>query len=467
MNIFRRHKNNKRKQNNQSGLRLISLGGWGTVTQNLFAYQYNNEILIIDCGVGFPEEETTRGDLLVADVDYLVRNREKIKGIIITHGHEDHYGGLPFILPKLNRKIPIYASRLTTALIKEKLDEYGQSVEINLIDSREKVNLGSFNLDFIYLTHSIPDTFGVAIKTPIGTILHMGDYKFDWTPVMGSISDVGKIATIGNQGVVCLVSDCLRSEKAGFTLSEAMVEDSLEREMRNCRGRVLITTISSNVSRWQQALNVSVKYNRKVILVGRSIEKIFKIASRLGYLNIPKETIVPMKKLNSLPKEKVSLFVAGSQAQTGSALDRITRGEYKGLEIQPDDKVVFSSPDYIPGTQLAINKLVDNLSRQGADVAYSDILDDLHVSGHAAQGDLALMIGLARPYYLVPIGGAFRQMRQYALLAERMGYREEEIILPNRNDTVEMTAKGQVKIGSPLIGKTHLVKSRSNRRKHR
>ncbi len=329
------------------------------------------------------------------------------------------------------------------------------------------MSLGSFNLDFVYLTHSIPDTFAVAINTPIGIILHVSDFKFDWTPVMGSVSDVGKIASLGNQGVVCLVSDCLRSEKTGFTLSETMVEDSLEREMRHCQGRVFITTISSNVSRWQQAVNVSVKYGRKVVLAGRSIEKIFKVASQLGYLKVPRGVLVPLKGIKNLPKDKVSLLVAGSQAQTGSALDRITAGEFRGLEIEPDDKVIFSSPDYIPGTQLAINKLIDELSRQGADVAYSDILDDLHVSGHASQGELSLMIGLARPHYVLPIGGAFRQMKQYALLAEKMGYTEEQIVLPDRHDTVEITGEGRVKLGPKLRGKTYLVKSKSRRKRQR
>jgi len=457
----------KKTETTPSSLRIISLGGWGKVTQNLFVYHYGNEILVVDCGVGFPDEESPQGDLLVADVDYLVKNREKIQGIVITHGHEDHYGGLPFVLPKLNRQIPIYASRLTAALIREKLDEYRQSAKINLIDSREKVNLGNFDLDFVYLTHSIPDTFGVAITTPIGMVLHISDYKFDWTPVMGSLADVGKLTTFGNQGVVCLISDCLRSEKTGYTLSEAMVEDSLEREMRGCQGKVFITTISSNVSRWQQALNVSVKYGRQVALVGRSIEKIFKIASRLGYLKVPKGVLVDVKKVKSLPKEKVSLFVAGSQAQTGSALDRITAGEFKGIEIEPEDKVIFSSPDYIPGTQLAIHKLIDELSRLGADVAYSDILDDLHVSGHAAQGELSLMIGLVRPKYLLPIGGAYRQMRQYALLAQKMGYYEEQIILPDRGNIVEITSEGKVKLGFQLPSKTHLVKSKSKKRRKR
>ncbi|MBU3957226.1 ribonuclease J [Patescibacteria group bacterium] len=461
MEFFRKQKNKDKKQN----LRIISLGGWGKVTQNLFVYQYQDEILVVDCGVGFPDEESPEGDLLVADVDYLVKNQNKIQAIVITHGHEDHYGGLPFVLPKLNRQIPIYAPRLAAALIREKLDEYRQQAKINLIDSRQKVDLGNFHLDFIHMTHSIPDTFSLAIKTPVGTILHISDFKFDWTPVTGSISDVGKLATIGSQGVVCLLSDCLRSEKDGYTLSESMIEDSLEREIRNCQGKVFITTISSNVSRWQQALNVSVKYRRQVALVGRSIEKIFKIATRLGYLKIPKGILVPTKKINGLPKQEISLFVAGSQAQKGSALERITAGEFREIQIEPGDKVIFSSPDYIPGTQLAIHKLIDELSRLGATVSYSDILDDLHVSGHAAQGELSLMISLTRPNFLVPIGGAFRQMRQYAILAQKMGYFEEQIILPDRNDTLEITAAGQVKLGPRISRKTHLVKSKSRKRR--
>lgn len=454
------------KKNNQQNLKIMSLGGWGKVTQNLFVYQYGNEILVVDCGVGFPDKETTQGDLLVADVEYLVKNRDKIRGIVLTHGHEDHCGGLPFVLPKLNRRIPIYASRLTAALIKEKLDEHQQQAEIKLIDSRQKVNLGSFDLEFVYMTHSIPDTFGVIIKTPIGIILHMSDFKFDWTPVMGSVSDVGKIATISNQDVVCLVSDCLRSEKSGYTLSESMIEDSLEREMRDCQGKVLVTTISSNVSRWQQALNVSVKYGRRVALVGRSVEKIFKIATRLGYLKVPRGVLVETRKINSLPKNKISLFVAGSQAQVGSALDRITAGKFKEVQIQPGDKVIFST-DYIPGSEVAIHKLIDNLSRLGASVSYSDILDDLHVSGHAARAELALLIGLVRPNYLIPIGGAFRQMRQYSLLAQKMGYAREKVILPGRDETIEITAKGQLRMGPRFPSRARLVKSRSRSRRKR
>lgn len=451
----------------QPSLKIISLGGWGKVTQNLFVYQYQNEILVVDCGVGFPNEESPQGDLLVADDTYLVENQNKIRGIVITHGHEDHFGGLPFVLPKFNRQIPIYASRLTAALIKEKLDEYHQEAKINIIDSRKKVDLGNFHLDFVYVTHSIPDTFNLAIKTPIGTVFHASDFKFDWTPVMGPISDVGKIATIGNQGVICLLSDSLRSEKPGYTLSESMVEDSLEREIRDCQGKVFITTMSSNVSRWQQALNVSVKYGRKVALIGMSIEKIFKIADQLNYLRIPKGILVGIEEINSLPRNKICLFVAGSQAQTGSALDRIVSGEFREIQVEQDDKVIFSA-DYIPGNELAIHKLIDGLSRLGAAVSYSEILDDLHVSGHAAQAELSLMIGLVRPQFLVPIGGAFRQMRQFEILAQRMGYPEEQVILPDKNDTIEITSDGRVRLGHKFSSWSRFVKSKSRkRRKHR
>ena len=456
----------KLKTKNNPKLRIISLGGWGKITQNLFVYQYQDDILVVDCGVGFPDEELPEGDLLVADVSYLVKNQDKIRGIVITHGHEDHYGGLPFVLPQLKQFVPIYASRLTAALIKEKLEEYQQQAKINLLHSNQKINLGNFRLSFVYVTHSIPDTLNLAIKTPVGTIFHASDFKFDWTPVMGSISEVGKIATLGNQGVTCLLSDCLRSEKAGYTLSESMVEDSLEREIRDCQGKVFVTTMSSNVSRWQQALNVSIKYGRRVALVGRSIEKIFKIATGLGYLKIPRGVLVETKKVSSLPRSKISLFVAGSQAQTGSALDRITAGEFREIQIEAGDKVIFSA-DYIPGNELAIHKLIDDLSRLGAVVSYSEILDDLHVSGHAAQAELSLLIGLSRPHYLVPIGGAFRQMRQYALLAQKMGYREEQIILPDRNDTVEITSGGRVKLGFPILSKTRLVESSSKKRRRR
>lgn len=440
-------------------LKLISLGGFGRVTQNLFVYENEQDILLVDCGIGFPTRESPKGDLLVPDISYLEQVKSKIRGLVLTHGHEDHYGGLPFALPKIGKNIPIFASRLTAALVKEKLDEYKIRARINTIDSNQKITLNSFSLEFVYVTHSIPDTLNLAIHTPLGTIFHASDFKFDWTPVMGKQPEVGKIASIGNQGVVLLVSDCLRSEKVGYTLSEAVIEDSFEREIRGCRGKVLITTISSNVSRWQQAANVSLKYGRKIALAGRSIEKIFSIAKRLGYLKIPKNSVIKLKRIKNFPPKNVTVFVAGSQAQSSSALNKIAGRNYRGLEIKPGDKVIFSG-DYIPGNELAIHGLIDDLSRLGATVSYSDILDDLHVSGHAAQADLALMINLIRPQYLVPIGGAFRQMKQYSLLAQRMGYQEEQVLLPEGGDVIEILPGGQIRIGAKIRVKSKLVDSR-------
>lgn len=440
-------------------LKLISLGGFGRVTQNMFIYENERDILLVDCGVGFPTRESPKGDLLIPDISYLQQVKTKIRGLVLTHGHEDHYGGLPFILPKIGKNIPLFASRLTAALAKEKLAEFNLYPKINIVGSNQRLVLGSFSLEFVYVTHSIPDTLNLAIRTSLGTVFHASDFKFDWTPVMGGQSEVGKIASIGSQGVILLISDCLRSEKTGYTLSEAMVEDSLEREIRDCRGKVLVTTMSSNVSRWQQAANVSLKYHRKIALAGRSIEKIVSIATRLGYLKIPKNSIIRLGRIKNFPPKNVAVFVAGSQAQSSSALSKIAARTYRGLEVKPGDKVIFSA-DYIPGNEMAIHGLVDDLSRLGAAVSYSDILDDLHVSGHAAQAELALMINLVKPRYLVPIGGAFRQMKQYSLLAQKMGYQEEQILLPEGGEVVELLPGGQIRIGSKIRIKSKLIDSK-------
>jgi ribonuclease J len=437
----------KSKKDNR--LKIISLGGFGNVTQNLFVYEYKDNILVVDCGIGFIEEVSKKTELIVPDINYLVQNQGKIRGIILTHGHEDHIGGLPFLLPKLKRNIPIYASRLTAALAEEKLGEYNQSWGINILDSDSKLNLGPYSLEFILITHSIPDTFHLLIQTPIGVVYHGADFKFDWTPVMGQQTEVGKIALAGNQGVTLLLSDCLRSEKAGYTLSEQMIEDSFEREIKDCRGKFFVTTMSSNVSRWQQAVNVAAAHQRKIALVGRSVEKIINIAARLGYLQIPKGIIVPVKKTKYLRPQEIAFLIAGSQAQTGSALDKIASGEFNDIKVEAQDKVVFSA-DYIPGNEVAIHRLIDQLSLQGADVSYSEILDDLHVSGHGSQADLALMIGLVQPIWLLPIGGAFRQMKQYAFLAQKMGYPGEKILLPQKNQIVEMIPGGQVRLGPKI-----------------
>ncbi len=452
----------KFKEQERNRLKIIALGGFGHVTQNLFVYEYRDDILVVDCGIGFPDEESPEGDLIIPDISYLVKNKDKIRGIVLTHGHEDHIGGLPFALRSLRKEIPLYGSRLTTALIKEKLAEYGVTAPIITVKTDNKISLGSFSVEFIHITHSIPGTFNLVISTPLGTIYHAGDFKFDWTPPLEVKTEVGKIALAGDKGVLLLLSDCLRSEKPGYTLSETMVKESLEREIRKCSGKFLVTTMSSNVSRWKQALEVIIHHQRRVAFVGRSVEKIIKIASQLGYLRIPQKMIIKAKEINRFRPQEVAILVAGSQAQAGSSLERIAGGQYPGIKIKPGDKVVFSA-DYIPGNEVAIHRLIDNLSRQGADVSYSDILDDLHVSGHASAEELALMLALTRPKYILPIGGAFRQMKQYSLLAQKMGYQQTNVLMPSRNQTVEILPGGQVYLGGKMDLRTKLVSSKINR----
>jgi ribonuclease J len=449
-NLRFNHEIKKNKTDLQTeGVRIASLGGFGSVTQNLFVYEYQKQILIIDCGVGFVEKKNQKTELIVPDFDYLLQNKDRIKGLVVTHGHEDHIAGLPFLLPKLDNNLPLYAPRLAAALIEEKLEEVGLNKKIKVIDSESRLEIGPFSLSFVYVTHSIPDTFHVIVKTPVGTIYHGSDFKFDWTPVMSRQSEVAKMALIGNQGVDLLLSDSLRSERAGYTLSEQMVEESFEREIKDCRGRFFVTTISSNVSRWQQAINVAAQHQRKVVLVGRSVEKVVEVAQKMGYLKIPKGIFISSKKAKFFRPEQLAFLISGAQAQVGSALEKVIHRQRNDIEIKPGDKVVFST-DYIPGNEVAIHSLIDKLSLMGADVSYSDISDDIHVSGHASRSDLSLLISLVRPKYLLPIGGAPRQMRQFALLAQRMGYPEEKILLPERNQTVLLLADGQIKLGPKI-----------------
>jgi ribonuclease J len=437
-------------------LKIASLGGFGNVTQNLFVYEYQDSILIVDCGIGFVERRTKKTELIVPDFNYLVQNKEKIKGIVITHGHDDHVAGLPFLLPKLGKDLPIYASRLTAALIEEDLREHGLTNKINMINSESHLILGPFALDFIYVTHSIPDTFHVVIHTPVGVIYHGADFKFDWTPVMSRQSEVGKMALAGNQGVDLLLSDSLRSERSGYTLSEQMVEESFEREIKDCRGKFFVTTVSSNVSRWQQAINVASEHHRKIVIVGRSVEKVIKIAQEMGYLKIPKGIFISTKKAKFFRPEQLAFLISGAQAQVGSALEKVVHRQRNDVEIRPGDKVVFST-DYIPGNEVAVHGLIDRLSFLGADVSYSEISDDIHVSGHGAQADMALLISLTKARWLLPIGGAPRQMKQFALLAQRMGYPEEKIILPARDQTIIVTTGGQVKLGPKIYLRPQFV----------
>ncbi|OGC93007.1 hypothetical protein A2876_00455 [Candidatus Amesbacteria bacterium RIFCSPHIGHO2_01_FULL_48_32b] len=437
----------KFQQKNPPGeiLRILSLGGFGRVTSNMFVYEYGQDILIVDCGMGFPSEEMLGVDILIPDVSYLRPRLGKIRGLVITHGHEDHTGALPYILPQIGN-IPIYGSKLTANLIMEKLAEYqGIPKQVQILIPGEPIRLGQFTVESVRVTHSIPDATNLIIKTPQNTIYHGSDFKFDFTPVDGVPSDVGRIAAAGNSGIDLLLSDSLGSERRGYTPSEKSLEEMFEREISHCQGKFIVTTMGSNISRWRQAAEAALRHGRRVCILGKSISRNISVASRLGYLQLPSSIIIEPKDVKKLPPKNVCLLVAGSQAQAGSALERLATEDNKDVKILPGDKVVFSS-DYIPGSESAVQSLIDTLSRLGATVIYSNITDDLHVSGHGSRQDLLLMMTLTHPKYLLPIGGTYRHMVQYSLLAQTMGFSPDKILLPSYNQTLEVSSTG-VKLG--------------------
>jgi len=422
-------------------LRIISLGGFGEVTNNMFVYETGKDILIVDCGVGFPTEEMRGVDLTIPDISYLLPKKGKIRGIVVSHGHYDHIGGLPYILPTLGN-IPVFGSRWALALTSEKLSEFGLKANLQEISQGKKIFLGEFQIEFIQVTHSIPETMHLVISTPVGIFYHAADFKLDLTPVMGKPTDQNLILKVGERGVLCLLSDCLRAEKKGFTPSEAKIKDMFEREIKDCRGKFFVTAMSSDISRFKQAIEVSQKYGRKIVLVGRSVEDNIKLALNLSYLNFPPSFFLPIKEVKKTPSDKLTLLVAGSQAQVGSALEKIVNGEHR-IKIKKGDKIVFST-DYIPGNELSIYSLIDEILRQGGDVSYPDITGDIHVSGHGYSSDLRKLIEMIKPKFLLPIGGNFRHMVAYKKLAQKLGYKEEQIILPRENQVVDFFENGRV-----------------------
>jgi ribonuclease J len=433
----------------KDGLRIMSLGGYGEVTRNMFVYETGEEILLVDCGIGFPTEEMLGVDLLLPDSSYLRGKEEKIVGMVLTHGHEDHVGALPYLLPKLPKGMPIYASRLTKALAEDKLAEFGITGRVREADLGESLRLGSYEIKFVHVTHSIPDATNLVINTPVGIIYHGSDFKFDLTPVDGKQTEFGKIAAAGEKGVVLLLSDCLRSERQGSTPSEQTLYQMFEREIRGCKGKFIVTTMSSNISRLQQAIEVSLRRGRKIVPVGRSIERNLAVAARLGYVSLKPNQVVSYKDLRRREDKQLTFLIAGSQGQEGSAMQRVSMGEHDFVKIRPGDKVVFST-DYIPGTEAASRAVIDALYREGAEVVYSELADDLHVSGHGAQQDLMLMVALTKPRFMLPIGGNYRQMKQYTKLAERMGYGEDKVIIPEENGSIVVGADGKVRQGNPV-----------------
>lgn len=439
---------------------FIALGGLEDVTKNLYVYDYKDQILIVDCGLGFPDESMLGVDLLLPDITYLLdiikTGKKKIIGMLLTHGHEDHIGGTPFILPQLmpagrdDLKFPVYASPLTAALTNSKMTEFNLPMRVKTVNFTDPdVKIGPFTVSFIRVTHSVPDSANFFIKSPVGNFFHGSDYKFDLTPADGKRSEFIKINQAAEDGVLALISDCLGSDRLGHTKSEANLGLNFERAMREVSGKFIITTYSSNIARLNQAIAAAEKVNRKVCFVGRSVLKVKEIGAQIGYLKIKPGTEIDMRDIGKFKGNQLMLVVAGSQGQENSALTRIANGEHKDVRIGPGDAVVFSS-DTIPGNEINVNSLVDAITKRGARVIDSDPSGSFHVSGHGSKSDHELLVALTKPKYLLPISGTYRHMGYYKTMAEDMGYDKRSILLVENGQEIKFgrdSAKFGQKIG--------------------
>ncbi len=430
-------------------VRIFPLGGAGNVTKNMYLYEYRydgklRDILIVDCGIGFPDEEMFGVDLVIPDVRYLMDKRDKIRAIVFTHGHDDHIGGLPYIYPKLG-KIPMYAPTLAAAFANLKLKETPVRERVQAMSFDKHVGAGPFRVSFIRLTHSVPDTSHLVIETPIGIFYHGSDFKFDPTPLDNKPSELHKINAVGKKGVLCMLSDCLGSERPGFTPSEQIIGETIEKELRLSHGKVLFTTQSSNISRIQLAIELAQQHGRKIAFLGRSIDKNVEESVKLGYMKFPRDVIINDRDLKRLPAIKQFLVVAGAQGQPTSNLFRIASDAHKMVRLTDADTVIISA-DPIPGRENDVNKLIDHIYRHGARVSYSDIMEDLHVSGHGSSGDMMLLLSAVGPKYVWPIGGTYKHLMQYRRLAADLGYDKREVLIPEDGEVMEFSQNGPPRI---------------------
>lgn len=438
----------------KSKVKLIPLGGLGEIGKNITAIEYENEIIVIDCGLSFPDNEMYGIDLVIPDISYLLENREKVKGIFITHGHEDHIGALPYILKEIN--VPVYASKFTLSLIESKLIEFNMvsSCSLNEITLKEPIKTEHFACEFIRTCHSIADSCSLAITTPQGVIFHTGDFKIDYTPVDREVIDLQRISEIGKRRVLLLMADSTNATREGFTISETIIGQNLTRLFRNAKGRVIVATFSSNVHRVQQVINSSITYGRKVAFSGRSMEKISQIAMDLGYLKVPKNTIIKLDDIHKYPDNKVTIITTGSQGEPMSALSRIASGSHKNIGLKEGDYIIISASP-IPGNTKLITKLIDILISKGAEVIY-DAMEEVHVSGHACREELKLIHSLIKPKYFVPVHGEYRHLKEHAELAKSLGMDEKNIFLLDNGDVLELTGKKAVKAKSIHTGTVYV-----------
>ena len=420
-------------------LKIIPLGGLDEIGKNITVFEYDEDIVLVDCGLEFPEDNMLGVDLVIPDVTYLVKNKDRIKGLVITHGHEDHIGSIPYVLKQVD--MPIYATRLTVGLIKNKLEEHKllRSTKLYTVDQGETVDFGKMQVEFIRSSHSIPDSVMLAIHTPVGTVMHTGDFKIDFTPIDDQIMDFGRIAEIGNQGVLALLSDSTNSERKGYAMSESSVGEVFDRLFMNCKKRIVVATFASNVHRVQQICNSAVKYGRKIAICGRSMINMIETARELGYIQVPDNTFIDIDMIKNYTDEQLTILTTGSQGEAMSALTRMAAGEHKKVVITPNDLVIISATA-IPGNEKLVSKVIDKLMQIGAEVVYS-ALEDIHVSGHACQEEQKMIMALVRPKYFLPVHGEYRQLRAHAETAKKMGIAPENIFLLENGKVLELNEK--------------------------
>lgn len=418
-------------------LKIIPLGGLHEVGKNITVFQYDNEMIVVDCGLSFPEDDMLGVDLVIPDITYIIKNQEKLKGMVITHGHEDHIGSVPYFLKQVNT--PIYGTRLTLGLIKNKLEEHRlvDSTKLNEVNPGETIKLGKhFKVEFIQSSHSIPDSVMLAIHTPVGTVLHTGDFKVDYTPMDGKIMDFGRLAELGNKGVLALMSDSTNAERKGFTMSESTVGEVFEKLFTNCTKRIVVATFASNVHRVQQIVNCAVKYGRKIAVCGRSMINMITTARQLGYIECPDNLFIDIDMINNYTDDQLLIITTGSQGETMSALTRMASGTHRKVKITPNDLVIISA-NPIPGNEKNVSKVIDSLMQIGAEVVYS-ALEDVHVSGHACQEEQKLILALTKPKYFIPIHGEYRHLIAHSETAKLMGVPKENIFKLENGKILEM-----------------------------
>ena len=421
-------------------IKVSFLGGLNEVGKNMTLFEYGEDMFLVDCGLAFPDQDMLGVDLVLPDFTYVERNADRIRGIVITHGHEDHIGGLPYLLKVLN--VPVYGTKLTVGLIQGKLREHGllNSASLNVINPGDVITLGGFTVEAIHVNHSIPDALGLAIRCEGGTIVHTGDFKIDTTPIDGGMMDLGRLAEIGQEGGLCLMSDSTHAERPGFTESERKVGESFETLFRKAgNNRIIVATFSSNIHRVQQIMNVAASLGRKVALVGRSLENVVSISAELGYLNVPEGIVIDINMINRYPADKLVIITTGSQGEPMSALTRMAFSDHRKVEIHPNDYVIISATP-IPGNEKTVSRVVNELMKLGADVVYEKMYE-VHVSGHACQEELKMIMGIVKPKYFIPVHGELKHLRKHAGLALSMGIPKENILIADNGRVAEISKK--------------------------